>query len=88
MIILCFVIKVESYAVTETTSSSTKSSMKNSLDDFCTTTINNSLNCEYHLFFSCYVCYASMSDGVTWGFNSGWNNLFSVEKYIWIDIIV
>lgn len=46
MIILCFVIKVENYAVAETTSSSTKSSMKNSLDDFCTTTINNSLNCK------------------------------------------
>lgn len=46
MIILCFVIKVENYAVGETTSSSTKSSMKNSLDDFCTTTINNSLNCK------------------------------------------
>ncbi|KAG5682683.1 hypothetical protein PVAND_012018 [Polypedilum vanderplanki] len=44
MIILCFVIKVENYTVAETTSSSTKSSMKNSIDDFCTTTINNSLN--------------------------------------------
>ncbi|CRK93037.1 CLUMA_CG006504, isoform A, partial [Clunio marinus] len=45
MIILCFIIKVENYAVGETTSSSNKSSVKNSLDDFCTTTtINNSLN--------------------------------------------
>lgn len=53
MIILCFVIKVDNYAVAETTSSSNKSSMKNSLDDFCTTTINNSLNCKHdHSFHS------------------------------------
>lgn len=52
MIILCFVIKIDNYAVAETTSSSTKSSMKNSLDDFCTTTINNSLNCKPH----CKLC--------------------------------
>ncbi|CAO1396878.1 unnamed protein product [Diamesa serratosioi] len=48
MIIFCFIIKVESYSGAETTSSSSnKSSMKNSIDDFCTTTITNPLN-FYH----------------------------------------
>ena len=50
MIIFCFIIKVENYSMAETTSSSSnKSSMKNSIDDFCTTTINNPLNCMYFI---------------------------------------
>lgn len=47
LIIFCFIIKVENYSISETTSSSSKSSIKNSLDDFCTTQINNPLNCKY-----------------------------------------
>lgn len=37
---------MEDYTTSEA-SSSTKSSIKNSIDDFCTTTINNPLNCAW-----------------------------------------